>query len=70
MTALAVGEAERLIVRACRIGFLKVCLPPLLIILFSCGTYAAGAQAQPPGALSAKNVLVLNAFDSHAPVFV
>jgi PAS domain S-box-containing protein len=48
-----------LIVRACRIGFLNVCLPLLLIILFSCGTYTSGAQAQPPDALEGKNVLLL-----------
>ena len=70
MTALAVGEAERLIVRACRIGFLKVCLPPLLIILFFGGTYAAGAQARPPDALSTKNILVLNSHETNMPVFV
>jgi PAS domain S-box-containing protein len=56
--------------RACRYGFLKHSLPLLLFVLFSWGTCAAGAQTQPTGALSTKSVLVLHAFDSHAPVFV
>jgi PAS domain S-box-containing protein len=59
-----------LMARACRPKFLKLRPSLLLFVLFSCGTCAAGAQTQPLGALGEKNVLVLHAFDSHAPVFV
>jgi PAS domain S-box-containing protein len=59
-----------LIVRAFQIGFLKVCLPPLLIILFSCGTYAASAQAPPPDALGTKNILILHALEANMPLNV
>ena len=62
--------AVTLMVGACRMGFLKLCSPLLLFVLFSWATCAAGAQTQPTGALGEKSVLVLHAFDSHAPVFV
>lgn len=52
-----------------RMGFLKCCLPLLLSVLFAYGAWAADAQTQPPGSLGGKNVLVLHAFEGHAPVF-
>jgi len=69
MAGVAVGETVSLIMRACRIEYLRFFPPLLFFVLFSCGTCAAGAQTQPPAALGAKQVLVLHAFESQAPVF-
>ncbi len=55
--------------RACRISYPTFPLSLLLLASFFCGTSSAGAQTPLPNALATKNVLVLHAFESQAPVF-
>jgi len=53
-----------------RIGFLKCCPLPLLVVLLSSWVWAVGTQAQSRDALGGKNVLILHALEANMPLNV
>jgi PAS domain S-box-containing protein len=66
---MAAGKTEQMIVGACRIESFRRCLLFSALILLASGPCAGIAQAQPPAALGAKNILILHAHEAGAPVF-